>query len=87
MSTVWKTRQRLLQEQLEQWVERLSKREPSESVVVDELVVRLLTGVVTLLQQHEVSGDSAGFAAGRGGSSGCGDQGDSAPGSRQCTGP
>lgn len=55
MSTVWKTRQRLLLEQLEQWVERLSEKEPSEAVAVDELAVRLLTGVVTLLQQHEVN--------------------------------
>lgn len=42
-------------EQLEQWVDRLSGAKPIDPETVDELVVRLLTGVITLLTQHEVN--------------------------------
>ncbi len=48
-------RYRLLCEQLEQRVERLSDEEPVEPEVVDELAVRLLAMAAMLLRQHAVS--------------------------------
>ena len=55
MSHVWETRHRLLVEQLEQWIEWLSGEEEREPAAVEELAVRLLTGTVHLLKQHEVN--------------------------------
>ena len=48
-------RHRLLCEQLEQWVERLSGDESIESEIVKELAVRLLAMAAMLLRQHAVS--------------------------------
>lgn len=55
VKNVWETRHRLLLEQLQQWTAWLSGEKPTEPGSVDDLVVRLLTGVVTLLKQHEVN--------------------------------
>jgi len=55
MSNVWGTKYRLLVEQLEQWVDRFIAEEPVESVVLEEQTVRLLMGVVRLLEQHQVN--------------------------------
>lgn len=48
-------RYRLLVEQLQQWVERLSKTEQREPEAVNELAVRLLTMALMLLRQHSVN--------------------------------
>lgn len=55
MSGVQELRYRLLFEQLEQWVEKLSDEKPVEPEVVEELAVRLLAMAVILLRQHAVN--------------------------------
>lgn len=55
MSTVWKTKQRLLVEELEEWTDWLSGEEPREPAVVEEHVVRLLAAALVLLRQHTVN--------------------------------
>lgn len=55
MTTVWRTRHRLLLEELEQWVDWLGGDEPRGPVVVAEQAVRLLAAAVLLLQQHGVN--------------------------------
>lgn len=55
MSGVQEIRHRLLFEQLERWVEKLSGEEPVEPEVVKELAVRFLAMAVMLLRQHRVS--------------------------------
>lgn len=55
MSYVEKIRYRLLIEQLQQWVERLSGKEPLEPEAVKELAVRLLAMALMLLKQHSVN--------------------------------
>ncbi|MEO7193596.1 MAG: hypothetical protein ABIZ05_02060 [Pseudonocardiaceae bacterium] len=55
MSTVWETRDRLLVEQLERLVKKLSGEEQIEPAEVMEQAVRLLTGVIALLRQHRVN--------------------------------
>lgn len=55
MRYVWEVRHRLLLEQLEQWVTKLSGVEPVEPEKVQELAVRLLATAVMLLKQHEVN--------------------------------
>lgn len=55
MSGVWETRDRLLVEQLDQLVKRLSDQEPIEPAELTEQMVRLLTGVVMLLRRHRVN--------------------------------
>jgi hypothetical protein len=48
-------RYRLLIEQLQQWVEKLSGNEPLEPEAVKELAVRLLAMALMLLKQHNVN--------------------------------
>ncbi len=55
MSDVREVRYRLILEQLEQWVEKLSRQEPIEPEAVKELAVRLLTVVLVLLKLHQVN--------------------------------
>lgn len=55
MIAVHEVRYRLLSEQLEQWVEKLSGEEPVEPEAVKELTVRLLAMAVILLKQHQVN--------------------------------
>jgi len=55
MTTMWKTRHRLLLEQLEEWVNWLGGDEPRESVIVEEQALRLLAAAVILLGQHAVN--------------------------------
>lgn len=55
MTTVWKTRHRLLVEGLEEWVDWLGGDDPIEPVVVEEQALRLLSAAVVLLEQHEVN--------------------------------
>lgn len=55
MSSVQELRRRLLLEQLEQWVQKLSREEPVEPEEVQELAVRLLAMTVMLLKQHQVN--------------------------------
>lgn len=55
MSGMQELRYRLLFEQLEQWVEKLSDEKPVEPEVVEELAVRLLAMVVMSLRQHGVN--------------------------------
>jgi len=55
MTTVWKTRHRLLVEKLEEWADWLGGDEPRESVVVEERALRLLAAAVVLLAQHAVN--------------------------------
>lgn len=55
MSHVQEVRYRLRCEQFEQWVERLTGKEPIEPEVVKELAVRLLTVALIILKQHNVN--------------------------------
>lgn len=55
MSNVWQTQCRLLLELLEALGWRLSGEEKVPSEVVEEQAVRLLTGVLMLLRQHEIN--------------------------------
>ena len=55
MSSVWKTRHRLIVEWVEELVDWLSGSEPAEQVAVEERTVRLLMGAVRLLSQHEIN--------------------------------
>lgn len=55
MTTVWKTRHRLLREELEEWVEWLGGDAPRDPVVVEEQTLRLLAAAVALLGQHAVN--------------------------------
>lgn len=52
MSTVWETRYRVLQQQLEQLANEL--RSTPTPLALDERTVRLLTFSITLLDQHQV---------------------------------
>lgn len=54
-SSVWETRNRLLWEQLEQLTKRLSGEKPLEPAELKELAVRLLAGVVMLLEKHHTN--------------------------------
>lgn len=54
MIGVQEVRHRLLFEQLERWVERLSSKKPIEPEEVEELAVRLLAMASILLRQHVV---------------------------------
>lgn len=55
MTTVWETRNRLLLDQLEEWVDWLGGDEPRELVIVEEQALRLLAAAVVLLGQHTVN--------------------------------
>lgn len=55
MSTVWQTQQRLFFELLQELADWLSDEEQRIPVVPGEQMARLLTVVVTLLQQHHVN--------------------------------
>lgn len=55
MSNVWGTRYRLLREQLEQWVDGLTREEPRHHTAVDERTVRLLATVLMLVRQHHTN--------------------------------
>lgn len=55
MSHVQEVRYRLLCEQLEQWLEKLSGEEQIDPEAVKELAVRLLTMAVMVLKQHQVN--------------------------------
>jgi hypothetical protein len=55
VSNVWKTRNRLLLEQLEQLTERLRGEATVEPAEIEEQAVRLLASVVMLLRQHHTN--------------------------------
>ena len=55
MSYLWEVRHRLLLEQLEQWVRKLSGEVQVEPDKVQELAVRLLATAVMLRKQHQVN--------------------------------
>lgn len=55
MSNVWRTRYRLLLEQLEALADQLSGEEPITQPVLEDQTVRLLAGVVMLLRQHHIN--------------------------------
>lgn len=55
MSNVWQARHRLMLERFEELADRFRNEQPIAPRALEEQTVRLLTGVVMLLRQHEVN--------------------------------
>lgn len=55
VSNVWQARRRLMLERLEELSEQLRSGQPIAPAALEEQAVRLLTGVLMLLRQHELN--------------------------------